>query len=191
MRKRRLVPFLVVLAMVSVVELAAQEDAVPSSQADLDAVLATYLEVWNTGELERLDDIVNDDFARHAGPSESPSSRQGLKELIRESRRLYRRLTFEVDDLFTIGDRGAMRGTFRGGYKDTDRAVHFPVMSHYRFENGRLAEEWILANNLSTLIALSFTVAPPGYTILPPDANGEVQESRVTPVVEQPIDGQP
>lgn len=185
MQKRRFVPYVVVLAMACAGGLSAQEAAVSETRPDLDTVLATYLEVWQTGELERLDDIVSEDFIRHAGPTESPSSRQGLKDLIRDSRRLYRRLTFEVDEVFTVGERGAMRGTFRGGYKDTDRAVHFPVMSLYRFEDGRLAEEWILANNLSTLIGLSFTVAPPGYTILPPEAAGETRESRLSPTVEE------
>lgn len=133
-----------------------------------DRLLAAYLEVWSSGEVERLDEVVAVDFKRHAGPDESPSSRDELVELIDRTQNLYRRLRFEVAEVFTTADGGAMRGELTGGYKSTDRAVRIPVMALYRFEDGKLAEEWMLADNVPTLLALSFTIAPPGYDIVPP-----------------------
>ena len=58
--------------------------AVPAlgAEQDLDANLLAYFEVWNSGELDRLDGIVSADFKRHGGPDESCGSRQELKAMI-------------------------------------------------------------------------------------------------------------
>ena len=134
----------------------------------LDEVLLAYVEAWNSGRLSRLDQIVTDDFRRHAGPGESCTSAEQLAQLIRQSRKVYKRLRFEVDDHMTEARGGAFRGSFYGVHSEIDRVVEFDLMSMFRFEDGRIAEEWVLGNNFLVLVGLGYQLTPPGFEVIDP-----------------------
>ncbi len=136
---------------------------------DADAVLRAYIEVWNSGEVDHLDQLVTPDFRRHAGPEESPGSIAGLKRIIERTRTIYSHLRITVDDQMTEGDRGASRGRFTGVHRDVNAMIDFPLMSIYRFVDGRIAEEWIVGDNFLTLVTLGYELVPPGFEAFPPD----------------------
>ena len=138
------------------------------AEDDRDATLLAYFGIWNSGDLDRLDAIVTPDFQRHGGPDESCTSRHELKRLIARARTNFKRFRLSIDDHMTEEGGGAMRGSFYGVHREVDRVIEFPMMSMVRFEDGLIAEEWILANNFLALVGLGFQLTPPGFEVIPP-----------------------
>jgi steroid delta-isomerase-like uncharacterized protein len=67
-------------------------------------------------------------------------------------------LTHTVEELLVEGDTGAARLTIRGtqrgdfqGIPASGRTVEFKAMNHYRFEGGRIVEQWAVADMLGML----------------------------------------
>ena len=140
------------------------------AEQDADATLLAYFEAWSHGDLDRLEELVAPDFRRHGGPDESCESREDLKRLIAQTRRIYKHVRITVEDHLSAGDQGAMRGSFYGVHAEVDRIVEFPLMSMVRFEEGRVAEEWVLGNNFLALVGLGFQLTPPGFEVIPKGA---------------------
>jgi hypothetical protein len=142
----------------------------PESQ---EALLTAYVDIWNTGELERLDGLVSSDFQRHAGPDESCRSRGDLKKLINQTRATWNHLRITIDDQVTTDDDGAYRGEFYGVHAQVGGVIQFAIMSMVRFEDGLIAEEWIIGNNFLSLMVLGYELVPPGFEIIPASASPE------------------
>lgn len=136
--------------------------------ADPEAALLTYLEAWNTGELDGLADVVTPDFERHAGPAEGCASLDDLRDLITATRGVYKHLRITIEDSVVDRDRGAFRGRFHGVHQAVNGVVEFPLMAMLRFADGRLAEEWILGNNFLALMGLGYELLPPGFEAILP-----------------------
>jgi hypothetical protein len=148
------------------------------AQTTEEAVLLSYIQVWNTGDLDRLESLVTADFRRNAGPSESCESIEELKKVISGVRATFDHLELRVDDQMVENDQGALRGEFYGVHRGVNRVVSFPIMSMFRFREGRIAEEWILGNNFLSLVGLGYELVPPGFTIVDPGAvSGELEEA--------------
>lgn len=159
--------------------------AVPSiAEEERDAMLLAYFEVWNSGEVDRLDAIVAPDFRRNGGPDESCGSRAELKQLITQSRANFKRFQLTLDDYMTEERGGAMRGSFYGVHAEVDRIVEFPMMSMVRFEDGLIAEEWILASNFLVLVGLGFQLTPPDFEVF--GAGGEPVALEAPPTIPAP-----
>lgn len=131
-----------------------------------DAQIRAYVDVWNTGELDRLDELVASDFQRHAGPDESCRSLSDLRELIAQTRTIWKPLRITIDDQMTTGDNGAFRGGFYGVHAEVGGVIEFPIMSMVRFADGLIAEEWIIGDNFLSLMVLGYELVPPGFEII-------------------------
>ena len=151
---------------------------VPTANAEqsADATLLAYFDIWSHGDLDRLEALVAPDFQRHGGPDESCNSRDELKDLIAQTRRIYKHVRITVEDHMTEADAGAMRGSFYGVHAEVDRVVEFPLMSMVRFEDGLIAEEWTLGNNFLALVGLGFQLTPPGFEVIPRPVEGPTEE---------------
>lgn len=136
---------------------------------ELDPVLESYIEVWNTGEVDRLEELVAPGFRRHAGPDESVDSIAALADLITNTQSIYDPLEISIDDATRTSDRAAFRGRFYGVHKAVNGVIEFPLMAIYRYADDRIAEEWILGNNFLSLIVLGYELVPPGFEALPPE----------------------
>ena len=156
-----------VLALCAALLLAGVAPTLADSIAN-EHTLRAYIDVWENGDTERLHTLVTADFERHAGPSESTRSLAELETLIANTRTIWLNLDITIDDLFAIGNRGALRGGFSGVHRNVNRVVEFPTMSLFRFEGGLIAEEWIVGDNFLALIALGYELVPPGFETIPP-----------------------
>lgn len=133
-----------------------------------EALITAYVDIWNSGELDRLDEIVATDFQRHAGPDESCRSLSDLGKLITQSRAIWSNLQITIDDQMTAGENGAFRGEFYGVHDEVGGVIQFPIMSMVRFADGLIAEEWIIGNNFLSLMMLGYELVPPGFEVIPP-----------------------
>ena len=155
------------------------ETSIDQKMAD---VLRAYAEVWNTGEVDRLDGLVTDDFVRHGGFAPA-RSRAGLADVIRGSRNFYRDLRIEVFDAVANPQKGAMRWRFTGGWGATRFEVDSLNFAMYHFVDGKISQEWVLGNNMDLFRTFGYRLVPPQHEIVPPpiaEAPGPTLEERMT-----------
>ncbi len=126
-----------------------------------------FAEVLNGGDVERLDELVDDDYVNHnryAGPG-----RQGVKDVFAALLAALPDLTVTVEDAFAAagGDRVAARITYRGtftapymGLEPTGQPVTMTTIDLWRVDDGRFVEHWDELNSLELFVQLG-AVEPP------------------------------
>lgn len=112
--------------------------------------------VWNQGDLSAIDAIWAADFLGHAPAGPDWRGRQALREHVRAHRSTFPDWREEVQEVIAEGDRVAARwtstGTDRGGFRGnppTGRSVRIREQGFYRIADGRIVEQWVLADVLS------------------------------------------
>lgn len=134
--------------------------------AELKPLVDKYVEVWNTGNVDELDNVMNSNFVRHA-ESTSAEGLDNIKKLITESRTSFPDLHLVLIDEMFSENRFAARFSFTatntgpGQFPPTGKSVEVwgVVLAH--FENGKLIEEWVGYDNQSFMEQLGFTMIPP------------------------------
>ena len=139
----------------------------PDDSHKLKPTLDKLVQVWNTGNLEELDALIDPQFVRHANPATSLEGLDALKKLVSGFRTAYPDLKLVLDDEIYAGDKIAGRWTFTGtntGPGDmppTGKPVTLWGISILRIANGKIVEEWVGFDNQSLMEQLGFTMIPP------------------------------
>lgn len=112
------------------------------------------VEAVNSGTLEKIaSDIIGDDFVRHdlAGAFPGVEGVQGAADFVALLRSAMPDLRFEIQDIFSSGDRVVMRLLMRGthlgellGVAPTGDIIEISEMNIYRIADGKIAETWQL-----------------------------------------------
>jgi predicted ester cyclase len=112
------------------------------------AVLVPWLEMYNTGDISHADEIFTPDFAPHMPAVMGITNRSEYLALIENPGVLNPNMILE--DLVVAGDemvgRFAVTATWPTGTVYTNTAICF-----FRFEDGRIAEEWWEADSMGVL----------------------------------------
>jgi steroid delta-isomerase-like uncharacterized protein len=109
-------------------------------------------EVWNKGNLEKMDEFYSADIVRHFLPNGSEI--KGLDELrdrVREHRKAFPDWTEKIELIVAEGDfvtihfssTGTNEGSFMGN-PPTGQQIHTNDMSIYRIVDGKIVEHWLL-----------------------------------------------
>jgi steroid delta-isomerase-like uncharacterized protein len=121
---------------------------------------------FNQGDLAVVDEVLTPDYFAHAAFGSAPNGPQGLKVLIVMFRTAFPDLHCTVDDEIREGDqfaaRWTLRGTHKGSFLDTPptgRPVEAQGIIFGRTENGRIAEDWTLFDQMGVLQQLG--LVPP------------------------------
>ncbi len=125
-----------------------------------------YVEIWNTGDVAALDEVLAPDFRNH-GLVETAVSHRGLyKDAIRETRAGFPDWTNVLDEVIAEGDIVAARwraiGTHIGPYGSwppAGRRIVILGMTLVRVAQGRITDFWKQDNSLTFPAQLG--VAPP------------------------------
>ena len=141
--------------------------ATPADASAAEQALRRYVDVWNSGEIERLDDLITEDFQRHSAVA-AAGSRQELGEVIQRLRRFYRDLRMEIDDVVASGDRGATRIRFVGTYGQTKFVIRATSLHMFELRDGRISGEWVQGNTTDLWTSFGYSLSPPDATITPP-----------------------
>src|SRR5438270_7248154 len=87
-----------------------------NTERNMDVLRRVIEEGFGKGDLAALDEVVAPSYIEHQ--SGLPPTREGLKAVITELRRIFPDLTFTIEDMTTDGDRVwglfRARGTHRG-----------------------------------------------------------------------------
>ena len=128
------------------------------------------LEAFETGEPERVRDLVTADFVDHGAPPGLPSGPGGYIAVLRFLIDVMR-IRYEVHDVVSAGDLVAIRATAHGvhatdhlGVPATGKPYVMHTMHLYRAEGDRLAEHWGVRDEHSVLVQVGVLPAP----VLPP-----------------------
>jgi steroid delta-isomerase-like uncharacterized protein len=128
---------------------------------------------FNQGDLTIVDELLALDSVTHIPAWGMPARRMGLKLFIASLRTAFPDLHCTIEDEILEGGRSAahwtMRGTHMGvflGSPPTGRAIVAKGTIFARIENGRIAENWILVDQLGILQQLGI-VPPPGDVLVP------------------------
>jgi steroid delta-isomerase-like uncharacterized protein len=136
--------------------------------ADLKKTLDQYLEYWNTGQFDGIENILAEDFELIESPEFQP--KQGInyfKKLISNTRITYPDFKIEVNEMLYEKDKVALIWTVTGTHKGpgevppTGRTINGKGISVIHFKNGKVKDEWLGNNNMLWLIQLGFTIVPP------------------------------
>ena len=109
-------------------------------------IVRRYFEMFNSGDMNQLADIVSDDYGDKLEGQSSRSHLEGLKASFPD-------LTWTIEQIIGEGDRvavmnrvsGAQLNDF-GDIKATGNRVDFAAFQFYRIADGKLAEHWEVAD---------------------------------------------
>lgn len=124
------------------------------------------LRIFETRDLERIRDLVTDDFVDHGAPPGLPPGPDGYIGVLRFLTEVLQ-LRYEVHDIVAVGDRVAIRATAHGvhnsdhmGLAATGRRYAMATMHLYRAEGERLAEHWGVRDEYGMLVQTGSLPAP-------------------------------
>jgi steroid delta-isomerase-like uncharacterized protein len=118
-----------------------------------------YEDVMVGGDLDALDQILTSDFVDHEeGPPGTPDGIEGVKFFVSMFREAFPDIQVSIDDVMEDGDRVAVRATMTGthdgelmGVPPSGNRVRLEMIDIVRVEDGRCAEHWGAADNLSLM----------------------------------------
>jgi len=105
-------------------------------------------EVCARGDLDRARELYATDFVDHVNALEF-HGQDGIAKSVALYRAVFPDLRIVVEDQTSAGDRVTSRWTLHGTHKG--RAVTLPGITISRFENGKIAEDWTVSDNLELL----------------------------------------
>jgi predicted ester cyclase len=118
----------------------------PLSCESLKAAARAVFEIWSTGELDRLDELVASDVIHHdPDDPRGPDGLTGMKETIRTNREAFPDLSMTVHDQLAEGDRVATRWTAtmtQTSETGETRSLTLDGITIDRFADGKIVEAW-------------------------------------------------
>lgn len=117
-----------------------------------------YEEALNPGRFDRLDDLLTNEFVDHEELRGIPPTGEGLKQKYTMLRAGFPDFGFTIEDLFSAGDRVAVRVTVHGthegefmGRPPTGRRFAVPSVGIFRIADRQIAEHWGVFDQLAML----------------------------------------
>ena len=121
---------------------------------EMKALRRVGFQAWNEGRPELFDEVYAPNFRNPF----SDETLDVVKQNIRIARVAFPDLTVTVDDQIVEGDRDVVRWTARGlhsgeylGVPATGRRMEQTGINIGRWENGRIVEEWPIADDVGML----------------------------------------
>ncbi|MES0882783.1 ester cyclase [Roseibium sp. SCP14] len=118
------------------------------------------LKVWNSGELDFIDRLVDSAYTLHHDPGDpwegQTLTREGLKDRVRKSRAPFPDQTFDIQEMISSRDRTAIAWTWCGThgkdfghFKASGQRLTMSGMTLYYFREGLLCGHWQMVDRLS------------------------------------------
>ena len=112
------------------------------------ALVRRFNDVLNTGDWDHLDDLLAPDFVAHGSGAETTGI-EGWKQFIR-TLSAGKDVHATISELIADGDWVAERWTVRASDTTTGEQTLWQGMTIHRFANGKLQEDWAVAEARTT-----------------------------------------
>jgi ketosteroid isomerase-like protein len=120
------------------------------------AIARAVFDVWGSGDLDRLDDLVAADVVHHDPyDPHGDQGRDGMKATIAANRERFAELRLEVLDQIAEGDRVATRWACTMVQADSGKQATIAGITIDRFEDGKIVEAWRSMDALGLVSQLS------------------------------------
>ena len=137
---------------------------------DHKALIQRFADINNSRQYDKLDEIIHTDFVRHcqATPDVHVSSLDEFKAFVMADVSTFPDGRVEMTRLVAQGDLVAFYGLYTGTQKGpmglfpaTGRVIRVDVSGMFRIADGKIAELWIIWDNLTVLAQLGHSPAEP------------------------------
>lgn len=136
--------------------------------SDIVDIYRRVFDAVNRGDEAALDDLLTEDVLDHNPIPDQAPGLAGFKQWLRYVREVFPDVHVTVEDVISQGDRVGGRVTWRGTHRGTlagvpgsGRPVEFTAIHIVRFENGKAAEWWGVADLLGALLQAGAQVTAP------------------------------
>ena len=106
-------------------------------------------DVWNSGRLDLIDELVDSDYVSHIVHTPPIKNREELKRWVADVRSAFPDVRFTIQDLLVDDDKTILRWTSEAshqgeflGVSGTGKKVVCRGITISRFVDGKIAEEW-------------------------------------------------
>jgi predicted ester cyclase len=130
------------------------------------ALAAEVFDAMNTGQLEKIRDLVSDDFVDHGFPVPMPPGPDSYIAILTFVTTVLR-VRYEVCDIVAAGDMVAIRATGHGvnavspqGIEATGKPFAMKTAHFFRSRDGRLCEHWGVRDELDVLCQVGALTPP-------------------------------
>jgi len=133
-------------------------------------IITKAFEVVGAGDFDNMDNYISADYVRHsqATPDLNIRSLSEFKEFIRQDRLVIPDQQLEVKKLIAEGDLVAFWARYKGTqtgqmgrFPPSNKYVELDFSGYHRLENGKIAETWVIWDNISFLTQLGHFPPPP------------------------------
>jgi predicted SnoaL-like aldol condensation-catalyzing enzyme len=135
---------------------------------------AEVFDAMNTGRLEKIRDLVTDDFVDHGSPVPLPPGPEGYIAILTFVTTVLQ-VRYEVHDGVAAGDMVAIRATGHGvnavvpqGIEPTYRPYAMKTAHFFRSRDGKLCEHWGIRDELDVLYQVG-ALKPQEFAMPVPD----------------------
>jgi predicted ester cyclase len=148
-------------------ELEAIKAQIAVEEQNKEIVRRTHAEVWSKGNMEIIDELYDTDYIAHWTSGPDTQGLDGLREVILEARTAFPDLTEDIVQIVAEGDlvvtRFSSSGTFEGcimGISPKNKKVTRQEMAIHRIVNGKIVEQWTVADSLVLMQQLGIELKP-------------------------------
>jgi predicted ester cyclase len=106
-------------------------------------------EVWNEGNLDRVDELMAPDAVSHDIDPTRTTDRAGVKAAIAAFRAAFPDLRLTIEDMFGEDDRVATRVTIRGTPTGEQVVQTWSGIGITRYRDGKIVEQWANTDSLA------------------------------------------
>jgi steroid delta-isomerase-like uncharacterized protein len=144
------------------------KEIVIMSAEENKAIIRRYIEeAWNKGNVNIIDQLMAENYARYMAGPEPPLNREGQKQRIRAFRLAFPDFHLTIEDMiaerdevaFRMTGTGTQEGTFMG-IAPTGRQTSIIIIDIARFANGKIVEQWGSRDDLGMLQQLGVIIPP-------------------------------
>ena len=132
------------------------------------ATVRRYLDVFEQGNVDLLDELLAPDYINHTPASpDQPTGPEGVKGVVAMFRSAIPDLRVVVEDMIAEGDKVAVRYTLEGthegelfGVPPTGQRLSIKSISVERVSDGKIREHWRVTDSLDMMQQLGVIPAP-------------------------------
>jgi len=139
----------------------------PDASKELKPIVDKFIEVWNNGNFETLDALLDPGVVRTVNHIPDVEGIAGMKEVMNGFRTAFPDVKLAIDNEIYADNLAAFRWTFSGTntgpgqMSPTGKSVNIWGITILHFANGKLTKEIVSYDDKVFMEQLGFTMAPP------------------------------
>lgn len=140
------------------------------TDAKYESMIDQYVNYWNTGQFDRINNLLCEDFELRMTPQYEPElGIDAFIESVTSWRSAYPDFHIKIDEILYSNTAATVRWTItatnlgEGSHPPTGKRIEVPGISIFHFKSNKIKDEWIASNNYYWLQQLGFTLEAPSF----------------------------